>query len=93
MGWGVKIEVYVFKMISVAAGLQVDGTTSREGKADDAGLRGKMTDVMPSVSEKEWYWGATGGSFLGSRHSRVTERRQRVWSWVWIVRASVEILF
>ena len=29
---GVKIEVYVFKMVSVAAGLHVDGTSSREGK-------------------------------------------------------------
>lgn len=93
MGWVVKIEVYVFKMVSVETGLQVDGTTSQEGKADDAGLRGKTTDVMPSVSEREWYWGATGGSFLGSTHSRVTERRQRVWSRVWIARESVEILF
>ena len=32
VGLGVKIEVYVFKMVSVAAGLHVDGTSSREGK-------------------------------------------------------------
>lgn len=49
--------------------------------------------MMPSVSEREWDWGAAGGRFLRSTHSRVTERRQRVWSWVWIARERVEILF
>lgn len=32
VGLGVKIEMYVFKMVSVAAGLRVDRTSSREGK-------------------------------------------------------------
>ena len=70
-----------------------DGTGNRREKADDAGLRGRTTDVMPSVSEREWDWGTAGGRFLRSTPSRVTERRQRVWSWVWIARERVEILF